>query len=127
MKKINKKQLAVFGFMAAFALILMVFSPESASAATNSDAWSKAGISPNGNIKNNGVFEDLNTLVWLVMAVGGFWVILWIVIGGMLLSGSNGNPQRRTAGLVSLACSAGGGWVIYKCYDIAGYIAGFGA
>lgn len=125
MKKTNKKQLVIFGLMTALTLIIALFTPESALAAQ--DAWGKAGITPDGNIKNNGVFKDLQTLVWLVMAVGGFWVIVWIIIGGMVLSGSNGNPQRRTAGMASLACSLLGGWVIYKCYDIAGYIAGFGA
>lgn len=90
-------------------------------------AWSKAGVTTNKSLDSAGIFKDLNSIVNLVIALGGFWVLIMLIIGGMLLSGSNGNPQRRTAGLVSLATSFGGGWVIIKAHDIAGWIASFGS
>ncbi|MGN7299104.1 pilin [Ferdinandcohnia sp. SAFN-114] len=119
--KASIKKIPAILSLAAFTAVLTFVSPNSAG------AWSKAGVTQNKSIDSAGIFSDLNMIVNLVIALGGFWVIIMLIIGGMLLSGSNGNPQRRTAGLVSLATSFGGGWVIIKAHDIAGWIASFGA
>ncbi|PGT80582.1 hypothetical protein [Bacillus sp. AFS040349] len=129
------KQKGVICLLTLMTVLILSFSVSVPQAfATDDDetvdtgAWSKAGITPNGGIDaGGGIYDDLDKVVYFVMALGGFWIIIMLVIGGMLLAGSNGNPQRRSAGLVSLACAFGGGWVIMKAYDIAGWIAAFGA
>ncbi|WP_078557236.1 hypothetical protein [Bacillus alkalicellulosilyticus] len=108
-------------------VLVMSFAFVTTGTLANSGAWTHANITPDGNINNSGVYDDLNNIVYFIMALGGFFVVVMLIIGGMLLAGSNGNPQRRTAGLVSLACCFGGGWVIMKAHTIAGWIAGFGA
>lgn len=95
--------------------------------AAGTDAWKKAGITPDGNFEKSGVYGDLSNLVYFVMALGGFWIIACLVWGGMTLAGSGGNPQKRTEGFIKLALVFVGGWIIMKAYDIAGWIAGFGA
>lgn len=72
------------------------------------------------------LFDSLQQVVYLVMAVGGFWGILWIVIGGMMLAGSNSNPQKRSGGIAALCVAAIGLFVIYKSYDIAGWAVNLG-
>ncbi|MFT9496924.1 MULTISPECIES: hypothetical protein [Bacillota] len=123
MKKLNSKKIISFVTMAAvFAFVFMVFSPEEAAA-----AWKKAGITPSGDIKNSTIYKDLDTIVYLVMAVGGFWVLLCLLFAGMKLAAAQGNPQARTQGFVGLAMSALGLFIIVKAYDIAGWVAGFGS
>ncbi|WP_163537257.1 hypothetical protein [Gracilibacillus sp. YIM 98692] len=90
-------------------------------------AWEKAGITPDGNIENSGIYDDLSSLVYFIMALGGFWIIGCLIFAGAKLSGAQGNPQGRTQGFIGIAMSFVGGWVIMKAYDIAGWIAGFGA
>ncbi|MFC0273746.1 hypothetical protein ACFFIX_20375 [Metabacillus herbersteinensis] len=121
MKTLKNKSFMMFLAVLTLTIVSYTVVPESAS------AWSKAGITENSSIDNSGIYDDLDSIVTFIMILGGFWVLIMLIIGGMLLSGSNGNPQRRSAGLVSLASSFGGGWVIIKAYDIAGWISGFGA
>ncbi|WP_374717713.1 hypothetical protein [Neobacillus sp.] len=90
-------------------------------------AWKKAGITPDGKVSNNGIYKDLENIVYLTMAVGGFWVILCLLFAGMKLSAAQGNPQNRTQGFIGLAMASIGLFVIVKAYDIAGWIAGFGS
>lgn len=90
------------------------------------DSWKKAGISPGSDIKNSSIYNDLDNIIYLIMAVGGFWVIACLLFAGMKLSAAQGNPQLRTQGFIGLAMAAIGLFVIVKSYDIAGWIAGFG-
>ncbi|MFE7064213.1 hypothetical protein ACFVAD_18950 [Sutcliffiella sp. NPDC057660] len=105
-------------------LTILAFAPE-ASASVN-DALSRAGINPNGDFEDSGVFEDLNKFVYFIMAIGGFWIIICLIWGGMTLAGSGGNPQKRTEGFMKLALVAVGAFIIIKAYDIAGWVAGLG-
>lgn len=89
-----------------------------------SDALGKSGIKNTGNI--DGVYDDLNGIVLLIMALGGFWIIGMLVWGGMTLAGSGGNPQKRTEGFIKLSMVLVGAWVIFKSYDIAGWATGLG-
>ncbi|QXE03617.1 hypothetical protein KS242_17650 (plasmid) [Terribacillus sp. DMT04] len=109
--------------MVAAVFALMSINPDIASA----NAWEKAGITPDGDVESSGVYDDLSSLVTIVIVFGGFWVLLCLIFAGMKLSSSQGNPQNRTAGMIGLAFAAVGGLVIYKAYDLAGWIAGFGA
>ncbi|MFB1100405.1 hypothetical protein [Terribacillus sp. JSM ZJ617] len=102
---------------------LMSVNPDIASA----NAWEKAGITPDGDVESSGVYDDLNGLVTLIIILGGIWTVVCIIFAGMKLSAAQGNPQNRTAGMIGLAFAGIGGFVVYKCYDFAGWIAGFGA
>lgn len=90
------------------------------------DALKNAGVKSNTNIEQSGLYDDFKTIITIVMTIGVLWVVLTIVIGAMLLSSSMGNPQRRTMGIISVLCSAGGAWIIYKAYDIASWVSGIG-
>lgn len=116
----------IIGLLATFITVMALFvaTPELTASA---NPWSNAGINSNSSIESTGFFEDLDNLVYIVIAVGGFWVIFWIVVAGMKLSGSSGNPQKRTEGLVALGFVAIGGFVIIKAYDIASWVASFGS
>ncbi|MGP4074249.1 pilin [Piscibacillus sp. B03] len=104
------------------ATVLALTAPAMTALATPSNPLSGGGSS----IESSGFFSDVENLVNIVIAVGGFWVLVCLVIAGMKLSGSSGNPQKRTEGLVALGFVAVGGFIIVKAYDIAGWIASFG-
>ena len=116
---------ALFAVAAAVSLNFLVIKNNIAFAAD--DAWKKAGITPDGNIKNSSVYQDLDNLVYFVMAVGGFWVVICLLFAGMRLSAAQTNPQARTQGFIGLAMACIGLFIIVKAYDIAGWIAGFGS
>lgn len=99
-------------------------STASAAGADVQDALKKSGIKNTGNL--DGVYEDLNGLVYFIMALGGFWIIGCLVWGGMTLAGSGGNPSKRTEGFIKLALTLVGAWIIFKAYDIAGWATGLG-
>ncbi|KAA6447015.1 hypothetical protein DX928_23645 [Bacillus swezeyi] len=107
--------------------IFALFTLTPAEALAASDPWSKAGIKSGGSIENSGIYKDLDKIVFFIMAIGGFWILGCLVFAGIMLSGSQNNPQRRTAGFIGLAMTFLGGWVIMKAYDIAGWINGFGS
>ncbi|QCJ45603.1 hypothetical protein FAY30_26505 (plasmid) [Bacillus sp. S3] len=108
---------------AVFTLALVVFSPEEAAA-----AWKKAGITPQGDLKNSKIYADLANIVYMVTAVGGFWVLLCLVFAGMKLSAAQGgNPQARTQGFIGILMAGVGVFIIVKAQTIAGWFAGFGA
>lgn len=120
--KVNK---LVFSLVFAFALIFSPFvASESAYAAD--DAWSKAGIEADGSLEDSSIYEDLDSIIYFIMAIGGFWVIACLLFAGMRLSAAQGNPQARTQGFIGLVMAAVGLFVIVKAYDIAGWVAGFG-
>lgn len=114
-------KLSFFALSMAVAVTFSVFSPNTASA-----AWKKAGITPNGSIENSGIYDDLDSLIYLIMAIGGFWIIGCIVFAGLRLSSAQTNPQMRTQGFIGLAMALIGLFIIVKAYDIAGFVAGFG-
>ncbi len=108
--------------------LLIVTLTVSANSVAASTQWKKAGINPDKNINTSGIFSDLNTLVGIVIAFGGFWIILCLIFAGIKLAAAQGgNPQARTAGFIGIGMAFIGGWVIMKAYDIAGFIAGFGS
>lgn len=89
------------------------------------DSLSKAGIKNQGD--TSGLFADLQGVVYLIMALGGFWGVVWIIIGAMLLAGSGSNAQKRSGGIGALGVACVGLFVIYKAYDIAGWATGIGS
>jgi hypothetical protein len=125
MKKLIGKMKSFLALAPLAVYAFLMFSPFKVAAAE--DAWKKAGITPNGDIKNSSIYGDLSNIVYLVMAVGGFWVLICLIFAGMKLSAAQGNPQARTAGFVGLAMSALGLFIIVKAYTIAGWVAGFGS
>lgn len=84
------------------------------------------GVAESGDTED-AVYADLNRLVNIVMAVGGFWVLACLIFAGIKLSGAQGNPQSRTAGFVGLGMAAVGGFVVVQARTIAGWVGGFGA
>lgn len=127
MKKESFKRILPFLAMATvFAFTFFVFSPDLAAAA--GEGWTKAGITPQGNLKNSKIYDDLKNIVWAVSAVGGFWVLLCLIFAGMKLSAAQGgNPQARTQGFVGILMAGVGVFIIVKASTIAGWFAGFGA
>ncbi|MGE7843562.1 hypothetical protein ACQKNX_22635 [Lysinibacillus sp. NPDC093712] len=92
------------------------------------DALKAAGIeskSIDGSGKDS-FFGSVTNLIFIVMGIGGLWSILFIVIGAMTLSGSNGNPQKRAIGIGSLFTAAIGLFIIYKAWDIGGWAISLG-
>ncbi len=93
-----------------------------------SDALSKAGITKQ-DITGEGsksFFSSVKTLIGIVMGFGLLWAVLFLVIGAMTLSSSNGNPQKRAVGIGSLFTAAIGVFIIYKAWDIAGWAVSLG-
>jgi len=124
MKKFSLKSILPFLVMAGvFTFALVVFSPEEAAA-----AWKKAGITPQGDLKNSKIYDDMKEVIYLITGVGAIWALGCIIFAGMRLSAAQGgNPQARSQGIVGLLMAGIGIWVIVKAQDIAGYFAGFGA
>lgn len=92
------------------------------------DALKAAGIeakSINGSGKDS-FFGSFTTLINLAMGFGALWSILFVVIGAMTLSSSNGNPQKRAMGIASLFTAAIGLFIIYKAWDIGGWAISLG-
>lgn len=113
----------VTGSIAAFMAFLLL-SVQSASAANVSNAFRESGITTNSNM--GGLYGDLTGVVYFIMALGGFWIIAMLVWGGMTLAASGGNPQKRTEGFIKLALVIVGAYIIFKAYDIAGWVTGLG-
>lgn len=101
--------------MAALATIAFMATSASANGST---ALHQAGISDTGS--TDGLFEDLQKVVYLIMGLGGLWGVVCIVVGATLLSGSAGNPQKRGTGMTALGFAIAGIFIMYKAYDIAG-------
>lgn len=123
MKKVLTKVTSVLTLAAAFAYSLLAYVPEPAQA-----AWKKAGITPQGDLKNSTVFTDLKNIVYFITGVGGFWVIGCLIFAGMKLSAAQGgNPQARTQGFTGILMAGIGIFIIVKATTIAGWFAGFGS
>lgn len=105
----------------ALAVTLGVASSASANV---QGALRNAGIQNTGS--TDGLFNDLQNIVYLIMGLGGLWGVAFIVIGAVLLSGSAGNPQKRAGGISALGFAIAGIFIIYKAYDIAGWATGIG-
>ncbi|EAR66142.1 hypothetical protein B14911_10422 [Bacillus sp. NRRL B-14911] len=109
----------------AAALLVLLHTNVSVFASANvKNALREAGINQTGNI--DGMYTDLNAVVYFIMALGGFWIVGMLVWGGMTLAGSGGNPQKRTEGFIKLSLVLVGAYVIFKAYDIAGWATGLG-
>lgn len=121
MKVLKRAAGAVVVFMTA----IFVMGQNAVLAADPAKALKESGINPStGDM--SGIYKDLTGMVYVVMALGGFWVVTMLIIAGMKLSGSGGNPQKRTEGLIALVAAVGGAYVIFKAYDIAGWATGIG-
>lgn len=127
-KKTMKVIINVLSFAAVFAFAFIMASPHFAFAADPSTAYTQAGIgNSSGDASSTSLYSSLKNIIYIIMAVGGFWVIACLLFAGMKLSASQGNPQARTAGFIGLAMACLGLFVIVKAYDIAGWVASFGA
>lgn len=117
-----KNKLKSLSVVISGALLALFVSAQNAFAITG--AFNKAGVTGTGKI--DGLYEDLKGVVNIIITVGAFWAIAWLIIAGMTLSSSGGNPQKRSAGIVALGMVLVGIFVIYKAYDIAGWATGIG-
>lgn len=123
MKKWSK---GITAFMVGFLSFLIMTSKNATVHAANvSNALQKSGIKKTGDM--SGIYNDLNGIVFFIMALGGFWIIAMLVWGGMTLAASGGNPQKRTEGFIKLALVLVGAYIIFKAYDIAGWATGLGS
>lgn len=123
MKNVFTKLISALTLAAAFVYSLLAYVPEEAAA-----AWKKSGITPQGDLKNSKIYDDLGNIVYFVTGVGGFWVIGCLVFAGMKLSAAQGgNPQARSQGFVGILMAGLGIFIIVKATTIAGWFAGFGS
>lgn len=121
--QLNKSKVFSILFASMVAMILMWYTPPAEA------AFSKItvnGKSVTATTTDNGLFQDMNLLLTTVLFVAGFVVVVSIIYAGVMLSTAQGSPQRRTQGFIGLGMSFLGGWVVYKCLTIAGWISGFG-
>lgn len=93
------------------------------SATSIADALSKSSAAT-GDMTE--AYANLTSIVYLIIAFGGFWIVGMLVWGAMTLAGSGGNPQKRTEGFIKISLTIVGAYIIYKSYDIAGYAMSFG-
>ncbi|MCK6259528.1 hypothetical protein LCY76_23435 [Fictibacillus sp. KIGAM418] len=113
----------LFNTLPILGAAMVLSHPISASAAT--DPFSKVtGYSKKGSA---GLFKDMNALLTTIMFFAGFWVIACLIFAGTKLSAAQTNPQARAQAFGGLAMACVGGWVVYKCLTIAGFVQGFGA
>lgn len=123
--KMNKVKAMMLGFSVLTAAAFFFGAGDLALAAGSVDgSISNAGITKAADTK--GLFSSLKQVVYLIMGIGGVWSVAWLIIGGMLLSGSGSNAQKRTAGIAAILCACGGIYVIFKAYKIAGWATGIG-
>lgn len=122
MKKVIQKVSVCFAAVVAFFVASVHYAK--AEGASVKDALGKAGITGTGNM--DGIYQDLNGVVFFVMALGGFWIVGMLVWGGMTLAGSGGNPQKRTEGFIKLSLVLVGAYIIFKAYDIAAWATALG-
>lgn len=116
-----------FLLMATFVIgLILTTAPEFtyAEKADVTKALKESGISNTGDM--SGVYDDMNGVVYFIMAIGGFWIVGMLVWGGMTLAGSGGNAQKRTEGFIKLSLTLFGAYIIFKAYDIAGWATGLG-
>ncbi len=116
-----------FLLMATFVIgLILTTAPEFtyAEKADVTKALKESGISNTGDM--SGVYDDMNGVVYFIMAIGGFWIVGMLVWGGMTLAGSGGNAQKRTEGFIKLSLTLVGAYIIFKAYDIAGWATGLG-
>lgn len=120
----NKTKAMTLGASAIMAATFFFATSDLAFAAGVADSIKDAGITKSANAK--GLFSSLKEVVYLIMGIGGVWSVAWLIIGGMLLSGSGTNPQKRGAGIAAILCACAGIYVIFKAYKIAGWATGIG-
>lgn len=122
---LNNKAIKVSLILLLVLGLLFTFNIEPASATTG--AFDEVNGVSNSSDTEDAVYTDLNKLVNVVMAVGGFWILACLVFAGIKLSSAQGNPQARTQGFIGLGMAAVGGWIVVQARTIAGWIGGFGA
>lgn len=111
-----------FGTLLAFSYTLL--KPLSASAAFGKISVDGKGVSEVNT--TDGIYSDMNTLLTVILSVAGFVVVAALIFAGVKIATAQGNPQARTQGFVGLAVAFIGGWIVYKCLTVAGWIKGFG-
>lgn len=113
--------------VSCMAMALPAFAEEAEKKDKAKEALENAGISTGSSITDitneNSLMSSMQDLVYIIMGIGALWAVAWIIIGGMLLSGSGSNPQKRSGGLVAIAVACVGVYVIYKSYTIAAWAA----
>lgn len=122
---LTKRKSALILLLVLFAIFL-AFNINVIETSANGAFDQVDGVTESRNTEN-AVYSDLNRLVNIVMAVGGFWVLACLIFAGIKLSGAQGNPQNRTQGFIGLAMAAVGGFVFVQARTIAGWVGGFGA
>lgn len=122
---VNNKATKILLIVLAVVGFLFVFDVGTSYASTG--AFDHVNGVSNSRNTETAVYSDLNKLVNIVMAVGGFWILACLIFAGIRLSSAQGNPQARTQGFIGLGMAAIGGWIVVQARTIAGWIGGFGA
>ena len=125
MLALNKKMIGklVLGFL-VLAVLYVLFQADPASAAFKH--VDLGGSKVGSKSTTAGLFKDINFILVTVLGIAGAIVIACIIFAGVKLATAQGNPQNRTQGFIGLGMAFIGGWVVYKCLEIAGWIKGFG-
>ncbi|MFL0365235.1 hypothetical protein ACH0BF_19715 [Pseudobacillus sp. 179-B 2D1 NHS] len=77
-------------------------------------------------VDSSNFFNSMNFGLGIILGLAGFVVVGSIIFAGVKLASAQGNPQARTQGFIGLAVAFIGGWIVYRCLYMAGWIAGFG-
>lgn len=82
----------------------------------------EAGFSKGGTLIPKEEMADLTRVVYLIMGMGLLWAVLWIIVGGMILSSAGSNPQKRMSGFAAIGAACVGLYIIYRAYSIAAWV-----
>lgn len=66
-------------------------------------------------------FKAINSMI---ITIGIILCVIFLVVGGITLGASNGNPQKRSIGISAIICACVGVYVVYKSRMIAGWVIG---
>lgn len=64
-------------------------------------------------------FKAVNSMI---ITIGIILCVIFLVVGGITLASSNGNPQKRSIGISAIICACVGVYIVYKSHMIAGWV-----
>lgn len=128
LSNVNKSKVIMF-VLAALVACVAVFGVMDATVVDANSAFDKINVGGEKVTQTSvdkGLYDDMNTLLTVFLAIAGFIVVACLVFAGVKLATAQNNPQNRTQGFIGLGMALLGGWIVYKALDLAGWIKGFG-
>lgn len=82
-------------------------------------ALDTTGFSEKLDTKFISKFKAINSMI---ITIGIILCVIFLVVGGITLAASNGNPQKRSIGITAIICACVGVYIVYKSRMIAGWV-----